>query len=193
MKHTINDPVLVVGLGNPGPEYAATRHNVGAMVLDELATRCGTSLRRHKSRALTAESRLGVRPGGLPGPRVVLARPTSYMNESGGQVSALAGFFSIAAGSVVVIHDELELPFGEVRTKLGGGEGGHNGLRSVSSALRTKDYVRVRVGIGRPPGRQEPADFVLRAFKPAERNELSLVLSEAADIVEQLLLDGRDS
>lgn len=184
------DPALVIGLGNPGAEYAGNRHNVGAMVLDELATRCGASLRRHKARAMVADARLGVRAGGAPGPRVILARPTTYMNESGAATAALASFYAIPAGAVVVVHDELELSFGEIRVKRGGGEGGHNGLRSISSALRTRDYLRVRVGIGRPPGRQTPADFVLRDFGAAERKELPFVLSDAADQVEVCLAEG---
>lgn len=182
------EPALVVGLGNAGDQYAGNRHNVGAMVLQELAGRCGVALRRHKARALTADARLGVRPGGAPGPRVVLARPLGYMNESGGPVAALVSFYGLAATSVVAVHDELELAFGDVRLKRGGGEGGHNGLRSLSSALKTRDYLRIRVGIGRPPGRQSPADFVLRDFSAAERKELAWVLADAADRLEELLL-----
>ena len=128
------DPALVVGLGNPGVEYARHRHNVGAMVLDELARRCGVTLNRHKARALVADVRLGIQPGGAPGPRAVLARPTTYMNESGGPVAALASFYSIVPAAVVAVHDDLELDFGAVRVKRGGGEGGHNGLRALSSA-----------------------------------------------------------
>lgn len=187
---TALDPALVIGLGNPGAEYARNRHNVGAMVLEELAARCSAPLRRHKARAMVAEARLGVRPGGAPGPRIILARPTTYMNESGSATAALATFYSIPPGAVVVVHDELEVPFGDVRVKLGGGEGGHNGLRSISAALRTRDYLRIRVGIGRPPGRQSPADFVLRDFGAAERKELPFVLSDAADRIEELALRG---
>lgn len=187
---TAADLVLVVGLGNPGPDYAGNRHNVGAMVLDELAARTGESLRRHKARAAVGDVRLGVRPGGAPGPRVILARPTTYMNESGAPVAALATFYSLPPRAVVVVHDELELPFGEVRAKRGGGEGGHNGLRSVSSALKTRDYLRIRVGIGRPPGRQTPGDFVLRDFGAVERKELPFVVGAAADLVERLVMFG---
>jgi PTH1 family peptidyl-tRNA hydrolase len=181
---------LVVGLGNPGPGYAGNRHNVGQMVLDELASRVGVGFRSHKARAAVAEGRLGVLPGGRPGPRVVLAKPGSYMNVSGGPVAGLAQFFKVDPLDVVVVHDELDLPFGTVRLKRGGGEGGHNGLRDVSKALGTRDYVRVRVGIGRPPGRMDPADFVLRDFSTAERKELPFLVADAADAVELVVTEG---
>jgi peptidyl-tRNA hydrolase, PTH1 family len=181
---------LVVGLGNPGPAYAGNRHNVGAMVVDVLGARVGGSFRSHRSRASVLEGRLGVLPGGAPGPRVVLAKPTTYMNESGGPVSGLAQFYKVDLDHLVVVHDELDLPASTLRLKQGGGEGGHNGLRSVSRSLGSKDYVRVRVGIGRPPGRTDPADFVLRDFSPAERRDLPVLLEEAADAVEQVVTDG---
>jgi PTH1 family peptidyl-tRNA hydrolase len=185
------DTWLVVGLGNPGPRYAGNRHNVGAMVVDELASRHGGGrLKSHKTRAGVAEARLGVLPGGAPGPRAVLAVPSSYMNESGGPVKALLQFYGLTADRLVVIHDELDIPAAAVRLKQGGGEGGHNGLRSISSALGTRDYLRVRVGIGRPPGRMDPADFVLRDFSVAERKELPFLLGDAADAVEQLVTEG---
>ena len=185
------DTWLVVGLGNPGPRYAGNRHNVGAMVVDDLASRHGSArLKTHKSRASIAEVRLGVLPGGAPGPKAVLAVPSSYMNESGGPVKALMQFFSIDAEHLVVIHDELDIPAGEVRLKKGGGEGGHNGLRSISSSLGTRDYLRVRVGIGRPPGRMEPADFVLRDFSVTERKDLPFLIGDAADATEQLVAEG---
>jgi PTH1 family peptidyl-tRNA hydrolase len=183
-------PYLVVGLGNPGPQYAGNRHNVGQMVLDELAARAGQAWRSHRARAAVAEVRLGVLPGGAPGPRAVLAKPGSYMNTSGGPVAGLAQYYSVAPQQVVVVHDELDLPFGTVRLKRGGGEGGHNGLRDTSKAPGTKDYLRVRVGIGRPPGRTDPADFVLRDFSGTERKELPLLLVEAADAVELVVLQG---
>lgn len=179
-------PFLVVGLGNPGPQYAGNRHNVGAMVLDELAGRAGIRLSPGKgprARALAGEGRLA-------GRRVVLARPTSYMNESGGPVRSLLDYHRIDPLDLVVLHDELDLPFAAVRLKRGGGEGGHNGLRSISRAVGTKDYLRVRVGIGRPPGRQDPADFVLRDFSGTERKELDFLLAEAADAAELLLAQG---
>lgn len=181
---------LVVGLGNPGGQYAGNRHNVGAMVLDVLGDRIGGSFKRHKARAATLEGRLGTLPGGAPGPRVVLAKPSSYMNESGGPVAGLAQFFGAEPGRIVVVHDELDIPFGDVRLKLGGGEGGHNGLRSITRSVGTKDYLRVRVGIGRPPGRMDAADYVLRDFSAAERKDLGVVLEEAADAVELLVLRG---
>ena len=185
------DTWLVGGLGNPGPRYAGNRHNVGAMVVDELASRHGSArLKTHKSRASIAEVRLGVLPGGAPGPKTVLAVPSSYMNESGGPVKALMQFFSIDAEHLVVIHDELDIPAGEVRLKKGGGEGGHNGLRSISSSLGTRDYLRVRVGIGRPPGRMEPADYVLRDFSVTERKDLPFLIGDAADATEQLAAEG---
>jgi PTH1 family peptidyl-tRNA hydrolase len=185
------DTWLVVGLGNPGVRYAGNRHNVGAMVVDELAARHGGArLKAHKARASVAEVRLGTLPGGVPGPRAVLAVPSSYMNESGGPVKALMNFFSIDPDHLLVLHDELDIPSGEVRLKQGGGEGGHNGLRSISSALGTKDYLRVRIGIGRPPGRMDAADFVLRDFSVSERKELPFLIGDAADATEQLVAEG---
>ena len=187
---TDNGPWLVVGLGNPGPAYAGNRHNVGAMVVDELARRTGSALRSHKARAHAAQVRLGTGAGGVPGPAAVIAVPSGYMNESGGPVSSLLRFFSVPVERLVVVHDELDLDAGTVRLKRGGGEGGHNGLRSVSSSLGTRDYHRVRVGIGRPPGRMDAADFVLRDFSPTERRELPFLLDDAADAVEELVTVG---
>lgn len=182
------DPWLVVGLGNPGPTYAGHRHNVGYLVNDELAARLGGSFRAHKSgRADVVEGRLGL---GVGGPRVVLARPRSYMNEVGGPVKALASFYRIPADHIVAVHDELDLPFGSLRLKLGGGDNGHNGLRSLRSSLGTGDFYRVRAGIGRPPGRQDVADFVLSGYSGSERKELPLLVSEAADAVESLVVEG---
>lgn len=183
-------PWLVVGLGNPGPSYAGNRHNVGAMVIDELARRTSSSLRTHKARAVAAQVRLGSGPGGVPGPSAVIAVPSCYMNESGGPVSALVRFFSVTPERVVVVHDELDLDEGTIRLKRGGGEGGHNGLRSISNSLGTKDYHRVRVGIGRPPGRMDAADYVLRDFSPTQRKELPFLLDDAADAVESLVTLG---
>lgn len=183
-------PWLIVGLGNPGPGYAANRHNVGAMVLDVLGRRVGGSFKAHRSGAQVLEGRLSGPPGGRPGERVVLARPTAYMNESGGQVNAAARFFKAEPARLVVVHDELDIPYGDIRLKLGGGEGGHNGLRSISRAIGTQDYLRTRVGIGRPPGRMDPAAFVLKDFSAADRRELPLLLEDAADAVELLLAQG---
>lgn len=180
---------LVAGLGNPGPSYAGNRHNVGHRVVEELAQRMGSSFRAHKSgRADVVEGRLVV-----GGPRVVLGRPRSYMNDSGGPIAALCAFYKVPAERVVVVHDELDLPFESLRVKLGGGDNGHNGLRSVRAALGTGDFFRVRVGIGRPPGRQSPADFVLSDYTAAERRVLPAQVATAADAVESLLTVGLDS
>lgn len=176
---------LIAGLGNPGPGYSRNRHNVGQMVLDELAARVGGSFKTHKARAQILEGRLG-----LGGPRVVLAKPLSYMNVSGGPVSGLATFYSVDPAHVVVVHDEIDIPFNTVKLKLGGGEGGHNGLRDISKALATKDYLRVRVGVGRPLGRMDTADYVLRDFSTAEKKDLPFLVDEAADAVELLVRDG---
>jgi len=184
---------LVVGLGNPGPAYAGNRHNVGQMVLDELAARTGSSWRSHRSNSVAAEARLGLLPGGAPGPRVLLAKPSSYMNVSGGPVAGLVRYFSIDPEQVLVVHDDLDLPFGALRLKRGGGEGGHNGLRDVTRALGTRDYVRVRLGVGRPPGRMDPADFVLRDFSSTERQELPFVAADAADAVESVVSVGLEA
>jgi peptidyl-tRNA hydrolase, PTH1 family len=182
-------PFLVVGLGNPGPSYAGNRHNIGAMVLDVLAARAGVKLSPGKGKR--ARTLLG--EGRLAGRRVVLARPTCYMNESGGPVRGLLDYHSIPATDLVVLHDELDIPFASVRLKRGGGEGGHNGLRSITRSTGTKDYLRVRVGIGRPPGRQDPADFVLKDFSATERKELDLLVAEAADAAEELLAQGLEA
>ena len=187
---TDSGPWLVVGLGNPGTTYAGNRHNVGAMVVDELSRRTGSALRTHKARARAAQVRLGTGPGGVPGPAAVNAEPSCYMNESGGPVSALARFFSVPPERLVVVHDELDLDEGTIRLKRGGGEGGHNGLRSISASLGTKDYHRVRVGIGRPPGRMDAADYVLRDFSPTQRKDLPFLLDDAADAVESLVTLG---
>jgi PTH1 family peptidyl-tRNA hydrolase len=178
-----DDRWLIAGLGNPGPDYAATRHNAGQLVLGLLAERIGGRFRAHRSRADIAEGRLAGQP-------VTLARPRSYMNLSGGPVAALASFYKISPERTVVLHDELDLPFGVVRLKLGGGDNGHNGLRSVTAALGTRDYYRVRFGIGRPPGRMEAADYVLRPFTAAERKELPFAVDRAADAVETLITKG---
>ena len=182
-------PWLVVGLGNPGPEYAGNRHNVGAMVLDALAADLRMRFSRHKARADVAEGRLPP-AAGRPGARLVLAKPSSYMNESGGPVSGLVRFFRVPPDRLLVVHDELDLPFGDLRLKRGGGEGGHNGLRSVSQSTGTRDYCRLRFGIGRPPGRTDPADFVLRDFSATERKDLGVLLAEAADAVRDVAASG---
>jgi peptidyl-tRNA hydrolase, PTH1 family len=177
-------PRIVVGLGNPGPEYAGNRHNLGFHVVDLLAEQLGVRFKKGaRGFADVVETRIGEE-------RVVLAKPRSYMNESGGRVKAVLGFYKATPEQLIVVHDELDIPFGQVRLKVGGGAGGHNGIRSVDSALATKDYARVRVGIGRPPGRMEPADFVLRDFSAAERKELPLLVERGADAVATLLRQG---
>jgi peptidyl-tRNA hydrolase, PTH1 family len=176
-------PWLVVGLGNPGPAYAGTRHNAGAMVADILADRVGGRFKSHRARADVVETRFGDQ-------RVVLAKPRSYMNESGGAVVALRDFFKLPVERIVAVHDELDLGVGVLRLKLGGGDNGHNGLKSLRRSLGSGEFHRVRVGIGRPPGRQDPADWVLRDFSAAERKDLGLQLERAADAVETLLADG---
>lgn len=178
------EPLLVVGLGNPGPAYAKTRHNVAFMVADVLAARIGSAFKVHK------KSGAEVVTGQLAGAPVVLAKPRCYMNESGRQVGPLAKFYSVPPGRIVVIHDELDIDFGRIRLKVGGGEGGHNGLRSVASALGSKDFQRVRIGVGRPPGRKDPAAFVLESFNAAERAELPTICEQAADATELLIAQG---
>ncbi len=180
---------LVVGLGNPGPSYAGHRHNVGYLVTDELADRMGASFRAHKSgRADVVEGRLGA--PGSDGPRVVLARARSYMNESGGPISQLAKFYKVPPERIVAVHDELDLPFDTMRVKLGGGDNGHNGVRSLRASLGTGDFHRVRIGIGRPHGRQDVSDFVLSGYSAAERKDIPLQVTSAADAVESLVTEG---
>ncbi len=177
---------LVVGLGNPGPDYAGNRHNAGFMVLDELAARVGGRFKVHKSRAEIVEGRLAGAP-------VVLAKPLSFMNLSGGPVKALADFYKVAPENVIVVHDELDIPYGALRAKLGGGDNGHNGLKSITKAVATKDYLRIRFGIGRPPGRMDAAAYVLKDFATAERKDLPFLVDRAADMVESLITAGLDA
>ncbi|MEU7688877.1 aminoacyl-tRNA hydrolase [Microbispora hainanensis] len=186
MSDTSAQRWLVVGLGNPGPEYAGNRHNAGFMVLDELAARMGGRFKAHRSRAEVVEGRLA----GLP---VVLAKPLSFMNLSGGPVKALADFYKVTPDRVIVIHDELDIPYGALRAKIGGGDNGHNGLKSITKALGTRDYPRIRFGIGRPPGRMDPATFVLRDFATAERKDLPFLVDRAADMVESLMTAGLEA
>jgi PTH1 family peptidyl-tRNA hydrolase len=181
----VSDAWLIVGLGNPGPQYERTRHNIGQLVVDELARRRGQGFRSHKANARVAEAWL--RPGG---PKLVLAKLNTFMNVSGGPVAGLVQFYGIPPERVVVVHDELDIPFDAVRLKIGGGHGGHNGVRDVAKALGTPDFPRVRVGIGRPPGRQDPADWVLQQFPASAREELALAASDAADAVERLVDEG---
>ena len=179
----MGEPWLVVGLGNPGPAYAANRHNVGAVVIDLLAARLGTSFKAFKGRADVAS-------GTSDGARIVLVKPRSYMNVSGGPTAAVRDFYQVPLARVVVVHDELDLPFGTLRVKLGGGDNGHNGLRSLTQSLGGPDYLRVRFGIGRPPGRMAPATYVLRDFDVVERRDLGLHLERSADAAVSLVTDG---
>ncbi|MFJ2698323.1 aminoacyl-tRNA hydrolase [Streptomyces rochei] len=181
-------PWLVAGLGNPGPEYAANRHNVGFMVVDLLAERMGTRFKRHgKAQAQVVEGRIG--PPGPANRRVILAKPMSFMNVSGGPVTVLRDFYKVPVGNIVAVHDELDIDYGVLRLKLGGGDNGHNGLKSITKSLGS-DYHRVRFGIGRPPGRMPVADFVLKDFSSAERKELDYFVDRAADAVEALVIEG---
>ena len=179
------DTWLVAGLGNPGPGYAGNRHNIGFMVVDRLAQRLGVAWSASKSSALTAEG--FVRPGG---PKLLLVKPQTFMNESGRAVGLLSAFFGIPADRTIAVHDELDIPFDSIKVKLGGGNGGHNGLRSIDRALTTPEYLRVRVGIGRPPGRMDPAAFVLKDFAAPERDVLPNLIEDAADAVESLIDQG---
>lgn len=181
-------PWLIVGLGNPGPQYAGNRHNVGFFIADLLAERTGVKFGRHrKAVADVAEARLGY---GADAPRLVLVKPLTYMNLSGGPAAALSQFYKVPVEQIVAVHDELDIPYGQLRLKVGGGEGGHNGLRSMSKSLATKEYLRVRFGVGRPPGRQDPADFVLSDFSTVERKELDFLVDRAADAVEAIVKGG---
>lgn len=178
---------LIIGLGNPGPRYAMTRHNIGHMVIEELANRTRSQLVSTKTRAVAASvSDLG----GVVGTKAVLVTSLTYMNESGLPVRQLADFYGIEPEHVIAIHDDVDLPFDTIKLKLGGGEGGHNGLRSITTHLGTKDYLRVRAGVGRPPGRMDTADYVLQNFSATERKDLPIFVSDLADATEHLVLRG---
>ncbi|MGI8309995.1 aminoacyl-tRNA hydrolase [Saccharopolyspora hattusasensis] len=183
---TPDSVALIVGLGNPGPRYAGNRHNIGFLVADELADRIGGKFKAHKAGAEVVEGRLA-------GARAVLVKPRSFMNLSGGPVAGAVKFYKAPPESLIVIHDELDLPFGTIRLKRGGGENGHNGLRSISKSLGTRDYVRVRFGIGRPPGRMDPADYVLKDFSGTERKELAYFIDVCADAVETVVTKGLEA
>jgi PTH1 family peptidyl-tRNA hydrolase len=190
----VGDVWLVVGLGNPGPTYALNRHNLGFMAADVLAGRYSAAFApRAQGRALAAAARVGWLDGGRPGPRAVLAKPMKFMNLSGGPVKELMDYFGVDLERLVVVHDDLDLPAWQVRLKRGGGEGGHNGLRDISRALGSKDYVRVRCGIGRPPARIPPVDYVLRDFPASQRPDVALLADKAADAVERVILHGLDA
>jgi PTH1 family peptidyl-tRNA hydrolase len=178
---------LVAGLGNPGDQYAATRHNVGQMVIDQLVKRHSIKLASHKSRTHIAAYKLGV---GIDAHQIILAKSQSYMNETGGPIKALANFYSVEPEKIIVLHDELDIGFAAIRTKLGGGDNGHNGLKSMTSAFNTPDYYRVRLGIGRPMGQQDPADFVLKQFSKEEKKDLDEFIERGADVVEFLIEKG---
>lgn len=189
MSDTSTDLWIVAGLGNPGPDYAGNRHNAGFLVADLLAERMGARFKTHKARAQVVEGRVGA-----PGPdsrRVVVAKPMSFMNLSGGPVTALRDFYKVPVERLVVVHDELDIDFGALRLKKGGGDNGHNGLKSITKSLGP-DYHRVRFGVGRPPGRMAVADYVLRDFSATERKELDYLVDRATDAVETLLIDGLD-
>ena len=183
-------PALIVGLANPGPDYEGTRHNIGWEVLQELASRAlpmPASFSTHKkTNCEIAQTRLADK-------QVVLARPRSYMNLSGGPVAAVAKYFSVTPTDVIVIHDEIDIDFGTVRLKRGGGEGGHNGLRSMSQSLGTRNYLRVRAGVGRPPGRMAVADFVLKRFSKLEQPDVPFLIQDAADAVELIARHGLEA
>jgi peptidyl-tRNA hydrolase, PTH1 family len=178
---TDDAPWLIVGLGNPGPKYAGNRHNVGAMVIERMAGDGGASLRAHKAGALAAQVQIA-------GTKAIVATPTSYMNESGGPVAGLMRFFKVPLEQLIVIHDELDIDFATLRLKRGGGEGGHNGLRSISKSTGSKDYLRVRVGVGRPPGRMDAATYVLKDFNATERKELDFLVPDAAEAAQLLMV-----
>ena len=178
---------LVVGLGNPGDKYTATRHNVGQMVIDELVRRHNVKLSSHKSRTHIAAFKLGV---GVDAHPVIVAKSHSFMNETGGPIKALANFYSVEPQKIIALHDELDIPFAAIRTKIAGGDNGHNGLKSMTSAFGTAEYYRVRLGIGRPMGEQDPGDFVLKAFSKVEQKDLGEFIVRGADVVESLISEG---
>ena len=181
---------LVVGLGNPGDQYAATRHNIGQMVIDELARRHSVKFSSHKSRTDIAAYKLGV---GVDAHSVIIGKSKSYMNETGGPIKALANFYSVEPAKIIALHDELDIPFAAIRTKFAGGDNGHNGLKSMTSAFGAPDYYRVRLGIGRPMGQQDPADFVLKAFSKVEQKDLAEFIDRGADVVESLISKGLEA
>lgn len=181
---------LVVGLGNPGDEYSSTRHNIGQMVADELASRHSARWTTHKSRTYVAAFKIGV---GVDAASVIVAKSRSYMNESGGPIKALAAFYRVAPAKLIIVHDELDIPFAAIRSKFAGGDNGHNGLKSLTSAFGGPDYFRVRMGIGRPQGHQDAADFVLKPFANAEKKSLPEFISRGADAVESLIMQGLET
>lgn len=184
-KALAEDRWLIIGLGNPGSQYEQTRHNVGQMALDQIASEMGEQFKSHKTNSRLATGRVKI-----PGPQLVLAKPNTFMNLSGGPTSAAAKYFGVSPDRIIVLHDELDIPFGHVKIKQGGGHGGHNGLRDIAKALGTPDFIRVRIGIGRPPGSKNPADFVLSPFSTAESKELEMLLVDATDAATSIVFDG---
>lgn len=183
-KRSLSNSFLVVGLGNPGPNYSLNRHNVGQILCDVLAIRNQTTFKPHKSNALVAEAKIN------QADRLILAKPLSFMNLSGGPTSSLMKFFKVATEHLIVLHDELDIPAGSFRLKQGGGHGGHNGLRDIISAIGTNDFARVRIGIGRPHPDEDPADYVLKNFSASERAGLEKTLDLAAEATEEVLRSG---
>lgn len=184
--NTVSGPILIAGLGNPGAQYELTRHNVGYMALDELCERTSPTVTLSPNKRTNAL----VGRGTLNGTPVILMKSRTYMNDSGRAIAATAQFFSVPATNIIVLHDDLDLEENTLRLKRGGGEGGHNGLKSMTQHLGTKDYLRVRIGIGRPRGRMNPADYVLKQFSARECEDLGVTIQEAADAVELLLQEG---
>jgi peptidyl-tRNA hydrolase, PTH1 family len=182
---------LVVGLGNPGPAFASQRHNVGYRIADEMARRMGVRFSAKRGmRAEVAEGRVG--PPGDDGSRLMLAKSRTFMNETGAAVSRLLSYYKLQPAQMIVVHDELDIDPGQLRVKFGGGDNGHNGLRSIRQSLGTGDFFRVRIGVGRPPGRQDPADFLLSNFPASAREDVEVEISRAADAIESLVLVGLD-
>lgn len=185
---------LVAGLGNPGPTYAGTRHNVGAMVVEELCRRAGLSLSSARGqRAELARTRISAAGLAVPSAQseaVILMRSRTYMNESGIAVRKVADFARVPVEQLIVVHDEIDLDLGQLRVKAGGGDNGHNGLRSIRAHLHSGDFLRVRIGVGRPPGHQDPADYVLKGFASREKAEVGVQVRLAADAVEYLMTEG---
>ena len=190
MTSQVNNTWLVVGLGNPGDKYSSTRHNIGFMVADELANRYTGKFPSHKYRALVSEVRLGV---GSEAPKLIIVKPSTYMNDSGNAVAPLAKYFNTAPQQIIAIHDELDIPFNAIRVKLGGGDNGHNGLKSLTQSLSTPDYFRIRVGIGRPTTPQDTADYVLDNFSKAERSVVPDLALRACDAIESLVNKGLEN
>ena len=180
---------LVAGLGNPGDQYAATRHNVGQMVIDHLAKRHNVKLSSHKSRCDIAAFKLGV---GVDAHSVIVAKSKSYMNETGGPVKALASFYSVEPSKIIVLHDELDIPYAAIRAKVAGGDNGHNGLKSLTTNFASPDYFRLRMGIGRPQAPIDPADYVLKPFSQPEKKELNDFIVRGGLAIERLIEKGLD-